>query len=30
VLAEQGGATAVAFDQIDKAPEEKARINPKP
>ena len=25
VLAEVGGATAVAFDQIDKAPEEKAR-----
>ena len=25
VLAEQGGATATAFDQIDKAPEERAR-----
>ena len=25
VLAEFGGAEAVAFDQIDKAPEEKAR-----
>lgn len=25
VMAETGGSTAVAFDQIDKAPEEKAR-----
>src|SRR3978361_1058847 len=25
ILAESGGATAMAFDQIDKAPEEKAR-----